>query len=163
VVPEIALISPDIEQAITQRADLQTIVDLCRRDGTVSLWEAGLDRVARGLTTLNELLDNITPPVTDARTPRAEQADVDAIFQAAGASAFGPPATPKRTSGETRQDTPRPALQLVRPRPARVLVVDEDASARSEIRGALEGVGFIVNEAADGVVPNGRPRADGAV
>lgn len=152
VVPEIALISPDIEQAITQRADLQTIVDLCRRNGTVSLWEAGLDRVARGLTTLNELLDNITPPVTDVRISRAEQADVDAIFQAAGVSTPAPaaPAAPRRAAGETRLDTPRPGIQLVRPRPTRVLVVDEDASARSEIRRALEGVGFIVNEAADG-------------
>jgi CheY-like chemotaxis protein/energy-coupling factor transporter ATP-binding protein EcfA2 len=150
VVPEIALISPDIEQAITQRADLHTIVDLCRRNGTVSLWDAGLDRVARGLTTLNELLDNITPPIADVQATRDQQEDVDAIFQAAGPSRSRAPAVTKRVSADLREDAPRPGLQLVRPRQTRVLVVDEDASARRELRGALESAGFIVNEAADG-------------
>lgn len=149
VVPEIALISPDIEQAITQRADLHTIVDLCRRNGTVSLWEAGLDRVARGLTTLNELLDNITPPIADVRATNDRQEDVDAIFQAAGRSRSVPPAV-ARVATVIREDAPRPGLQLVRPKPTRVLVVDEDAAARRELRGTLEGAGYTVNEAADG-------------
>jgi type II secretory ATPase GspE/PulE/Tfp pilus assembly ATPase PilB-like protein/ActR/RegA family two-component response regulator len=172
VVPEIAVITPDLEHAITQRAELSTVVELCRRNGTIPLWDAGLQRVALGLTTLNELLDNITPPAVDApAAPRQQQSDVDAIFQSAALPAAAPPAgtmevvarahdrahgggVPAQSAGVRVQSadvlTQRDGVQRLRPRLTRVLVVDEDAAARAALRLALEAVGFTVNEAADG-------------
>jgi type IV pilus assembly protein PilB len=145
VVPEIGLVTPDIERAIAERASQRRISELLRAAGLRTLWESGIQRVALGLTTLNELLDNLTPPAAVGSPAAAVsgQADVDAIF------------------GQF-QSAPRPAPALAMParEPARaappadakprVLIVDEDADARRTIRAGLEREGFRVLEAADG-------------
>jgi type IV pilus assembly protein PilB len=81
VVPEIVQITTDLERAIADQASPQEILLHCYEAGMVDLWHAGLKRVALGLTSLNELLDNIAPP-TQVVFDEAPQEDVDAIFTA---------------------------------------------------------------------------------
>jgi type IV pilus assembly protein PilB len=69
VVPEVALITPALERAISQHAGPKEIAELCVAGGMRSLWEAGLDRVAAGETSLNELLDTVYPPMEDSAPP----------------------------------------------------------------------------------------------
>ncbi|MEX1182130.1 MAG: type II/IV secretion system protein [Gemmatimonadota bacterium] len=150
VVPEIAIVTPDIEHAITRRAELQTVLEILRRNGMVSLWEAGLTRVALGLTTLNELMDNITPPAVDVvPAPSAQQSDVDAIFMAAAPRTKTSPVLVQSAAAPAARE-PSKGSPTARARPMRVLLVDENAGARRELRHALEEQGITVNEAADG-------------
>jgi type II secretory ATPase GspE/PulE/Tfp pilus assembly ATPase PilB-like protein/CheY-like chemotaxis protein len=147
VVPEIGLVTPDIERAIAERAGQRRISELLRAAGLRTLWESGIQRVALGLTTLNELLDNLTPPAGAIGSPAGAvhggQEDVDAIF-----GEF-------RTAVRPAHPVATPVREPVRISPpadakARVLIVDEDADARRSIRTGLEREGFRVLEAADG-------------
>jgi type II secretory ATPase GspE/PulE/Tfp pilus assembly ATPase PilB-like protein/CheY-like chemotaxis protein len=153
VVPEILIITDDIARAIARGVEFSELVALCKQGGMRTLWEAGLQRVALGLTTLNELLDNITPPatVTAANTTDAIQADVDAVFQT-----FGRTAPPKAAHHEQPKvgEVPRiprsSSSTQSAPAGLRVLIADDDASARQELRRGLEREGFRVLEVADG-------------
>jgi type II secretory ATPase GspE/PulE/Tfp pilus assembly ATPase PilB-like protein/ActR/RegA family two-component response regulator len=63
VVSEIALVTAAVERAITTGAGVDVIAEHCVAGGMRTFWESGLDRVASGDTSLNELLDNIYPPM----------------------------------------------------------------------------------------------------
>ncbi|MEX2282441.1 MAG: ATPase, T2SS/T4P/T4SS family [Gemmatimonadota bacterium] len=145
VVPEIAVVTPAIERAVAQRVQYSELVELCCAAGMVTLWEAGIRRVVTGLTTLNELLDNISPPITLGDAPAATQPDVDAIFQqvkSTGPQLVTPPAA---------VPAPLPtASDSFRSDGMRVLLVDDDVESRRALRVGLEQEGFRVLEAADG-------------
>ncbi len=152
VVPEIAMITPDIERAIADGANLNEIMELCRAGGMRTLWEGGLQRVALGLTTLNELLDTITPPMQvtaalQANVSTSMQPDVDAIFSAARAPAARPPVALVRP--ETPVPHP-PTPASTQSRQPRVLIADDDKQARQELRDGLQREGFRVLEVGDG-------------
>jgi type IV pilus assembly protein PilB len=91
VVPEIAIVGPALERAIGQRASPEDIAKLCRNSGMLTFWQAGLERVIAGETTLNELLDNIYAPVVEAQSAGTDpdemsQADIDSFFTSAAAA-----------------------------------------------------------------------------
>ncbi len=104
-VAEVAVLDTAAQRAIAQRAPVDELSAACRRAGMRSLWESGLSRVAAGVTTMHELLDNVAAPPAPA-TPAAapanpaegslRQEDIDALVQrmlrereAAGGSAGG--------------------------------------------------------------------------
>jgi CheY-like chemotaxis protein len=179
VVPEIAIVGPALERAIGRRADGDDIASLCRTSGMQTLWEAGLERVISGHTTLNELLDNISAPLADIVSADIgadgmSQASIDALF--ATAQAQGVPITieadlptanlPGGRAVEVQARTPAPSVmpaqltsmpshnalpsRQVRATIPKVLLADEDAELRRSLRAALEQDGFRVFEAADG-------------
>ncbi len=144
VVPEILVVNPEMQRAIARRAEQSELEDLARQTGMHRLWDAGLNRVLAGLTSLHELLDNISAPITDAAAP---QTSIDQLLRELrlkkeGAGAVSspnavPPTQPAlaRAPGEQAQ---------------RALVVHELRDARRSLRLALEAQGLGVIEAADG-------------
>jgi len=138
VVPEMLVVTPEIQRAIARRAERSELEDLARQSGMQTLWEAGLNRVLAGTTSLHELLDNISAPVVDAAS---SQGAIDQLLRdlgpktraSAGAVPNAPP--PARVPGEPGQ---------------RILVVHELRDARRSLRAALEAQGLGVIEAADG-------------
>jgi len=137
------------------------------------LWETGVDRVVDGLTSFEELVSNITPPIPDADL---QQDDVDRLLtdllDPKGASQTSTPSP----SVEAQRNSVLPARggpvrELVIPQHSvvtqgwsrlvvaprtqsdgrpRVLLVYEDASRRRTIRKAIERAGCVALEAADG-------------
>jgi len=169
VVTEVLLVNDDVRSAIARRADRVELVELAKRSGMVSMFEAGLRRVLEGLTSLPELLDNVPTPMTDAP---AEQTDIDQVVarltgRADGASgASGATAAPTQANAPTAGSgalaasmatgtserapaAPRPRRHLPTDAP-RVLVALDAREERRAVREALEEAGCAVIEAADG-------------
>jgi CheY-like chemotaxis protein len=141
------------------------LVELAKRSGMVSMFEAGLRRVLEGLTSLPELVDNVPTPMTDAP---AEQTDVDEVVARLTGRADGAPggaAAPTQANAPTavgssvagaaasgageRALPPRPRRHLPTDAP-RVLVALDAREERRAVRDALEEAGCAVIEAADG-------------
>ncbi|MGQ0639375.1 MAG: ATPase, T2SS/T4P/T4SS family [Gemmatimonadaceae bacterium] len=143
VVPEMLLVTPDIQRAIARRAERSELEDLGRQAGMHTLWVAGLNRALAGQTSLHELLDNISAPTADAAT---SQAAIDQLVRNLG---------PKLQAPTGSTPNVAPPGQLARGHAAnagasRVLVVHELRDARRLLRVALEAQGLGVIEAADG-------------
>ena len=138
VVPEVLLVTPEVGRALNGGTAAE-IRELARAGGMLPLWEAGLERVLLGITSLHELIDNIPAPIEDAAA--AAQENVDALLASLlGGSFQAPPSAPV---------LPIPPARAPE-RAGPVLVVDDDREARRALRRALEGEGFRVLEAADG-------------
>ncbi len=176
-VAEVAVLDAAAQRAIAQRAPMDQLTAACRRAGMRSLWESGLSRVAAGITTLHELLDNVPAPpapVAPAAPPAnpaegsLRQEDIDALVQrmlrereaggaGAGASTSAPAAgaaedsspatTPEAEAGAPEPGAPARADASAKPR---VLLVDDHAEARRTLREGLVAEGMRVLEAADG-------------
>ncbi|MDB4947995.1 MAG: type secretion system protein [Gemmatimonadetes bacterium] len=155
VVPEVIVVTDDLQRAIARAADVRELTDLARAGGMSTLWEAGIERVVAGLTSIHELVDNVAPP---ADAGLGNQADVDALLAAllGGGKPAAAPAAPSIVAApaDLRIGTGSGAS---RPRPSggadgglRVLLVDDDREARRVLRRGLEAEGFRVIEAADG-------------
>jgi CheY-like chemotaxis protein len=140
VVAEVLVVTPEMQRAIARGADVPTLTELARKGGMHTLWEAGIERVLSGATSMHELLDNIGAPVDD---PADQQSDVDDLL--ARLLPATPPPAP--ADAEAARGQPRPAdARAFR----RVLLVDDDRVARQALRDALLREGFGVIEAADG-------------
>lgn len=63
---------------MARSADRQAMLQLARRSGMNSLWDAGIQRVLDGQTSIEELAAHVTPPVPVAAMP---QGDIDALLQ----------------------------------------------------------------------------------
>jgi type II secretory ATPase GspE/PulE/Tfp pilus assembly ATPase PilB-like protein len=156
VVAELLLVTEEMQRAVARGASAAEIGEMARAGGMLPMWEAGVERVLAGATTLHELVDNVAPP---ADAPAASQSDVDALLAtllggggppspaAAPSPAPAPTAPASPVSTATATPTARPAGGAAR---TRVLVVDEDRAARAALRAALAADGFGVLEAADG-------------
>ena len=141
VIPEMLIVTPEIQRAIARRAEKSELEELARQGGMHTLWEAGLNRTLAGLTSLHELLDNVSAPIQDGTAP---QAAIDQLLHTlkstngAKDTLSSPNASPtvpgKRGGGQGQ----------------RVLVVHELRDARRSLRVALEAQGLGVIEAADG-------------
>ncbi len=59
---EVIQITPEMENLILENPSTQQIWDLARKQGAKSLFEDGLEKVKRGVTTLKELLRVASPP-----------------------------------------------------------------------------------------------------
>jgi type II secretory ATPase GspE/PulE/Tfp pilus assembly ATPase PilB-like protein len=163
VVAEVLVVSEEMQRAIARGADVPELAGLARAGGMQTLWEAGIERVVAGLTTVHELVDNVAAPMDEST---GNQSDVDALLATllGGASSAPAPSIPAAVSTPAcRPASAAPTLKVEAPsraaRPTaessgdgslRVLVVDDDRDARRALRTALEAEGFRVIEAADG-------------
>ena len=142
VVAEVLLVTDDVRSAIARRADRVELLDLAKRGGMISMWDAGLRRVVDGLTAITEVLDNVPSPMAESI---ADQSDVDAVVArllghapVAAAAPQAPPAPVTRAPRSLPSDAPR------------VLVALDAREERRRVREALEDAGCAVIEAADG-------------
>jgi CheY-like chemotaxis protein len=169
-VSELLIIDEESRQVMSRSADRAAMLQLARRSGMNSLWDTGMQRVLDGQTSIEELAANITPPLPEATLP---QADIDALLkqllpasttaaeptqaQVLGWSpAPGEPVTdPKALRASTTVQRQSIGL-VIAPRATtssdrhRVMVVHEEHHHRRALRRALESVGCVVLEAADG-------------
>ncbi|WP_420126144.1 ATPase, T2SS/T4P/T4SS family [Longimicrobium sp.] len=156
VVPEVMLVTAEMQRMIARGAEYAELARAAGEGGMMTLWQAGLERVLQGMTSLHELLDNVAAPLCAAEA--SSQSDVDTLLaQLLGAAAApAPTAVPAASALTPAASEPVPSAPAVVParRPAgeriRVLVADDDREARGALRGALEADGFGVIEAADG-------------
>jgi type II secretory ATPase GspE/PulE/Tfp pilus assembly ATPase PilB-like protein/CheY-like chemotaxis protein len=147
IVPEVLVVSPEIQRAIARGADGPELTALVRKAGMRSLWEAGLERVITGITSLHELLDNVAAPLVENHDA---QSAVDALLNELKTPAAPQPDIPWMTEPERGTGIPRATSPSIRGATVRVLVVDEDRASRRALRLELEAAGFGVLEAADG-------------
>jgi Tfp pilus assembly pilus retraction ATPase PilT/CheY-like chemotaxis protein len=144
VVPEVLVVTPEIQRAIARKANRSELEDLARQGGMHTLWGAGINRVLAGTTSLHELLDNVSAPTTDAA---ASQTAIDQLLREM---------RPKhKATGSAASPNAAPPLQLASAHipgkeAKRVLVVHEMRDTRRSLRLALEAQGLGVIEAADG-------------
>ncbi len=144
VVAEVLLVTDDVRSAIARRADRVELLELAKRGGMISMWEAGLRRVVEGLTALPEVLDNVPSPMAEST---AEQTDVDSIV----ARLLGRPLDSASPAKAVLAPVLAPVLARALPADApRVLVALDARDERRRVRAALEDAGCAVIEAADG-------------
>lgn len=84
-VPEILVVTPGVARAIAGGGSAHAVAEAAREDGMVPLWDAAVERVRAGATTIGELLRVLEPPADrDARPPRVAGPgalpDLDAHF-----------------------------------------------------------------------------------
>ena len=129
VVAEVAIFDAAAQSAMAQHASVEELLAACRRMGMRSLWESGLSRVASGLTTVHELLDNVAAPPMPAApaAPPANpaegslrQEDIDALVQKMlrdreAAAAASPPPAPAEPPPAPAEPPPAPAEPLSAP------------------------------------------------
>jgi type II secretory ATPase GspE/PulE/Tfp pilus assembly ATPase PilB-like protein/CheY-like chemotaxis protein len=166
-VAELLVIDEESRQMMGRSADRQAMLQLARRSGMNTLWEAGMQRVLDGQTSIEELAANVTPPIPETVLP---QTDIDALLkkllpvpespeaaarESAETVAIAPPSTAIPLGA--RSSMARASISLViAPRQSkaserlRVLIVHEEHHHRRALRRAFEGMGCIVLEAADG-------------
>jgi type II secretory ATPase GspE/PulE/Tfp pilus assembly ATPase PilB-like protein len=176
VIAELLVIDTETQQLMSRSTQRLEFLQLARKSGMHTLWETGVDRVLDGLTSVEELVANITPPIADAELRRD---DVDRLLTdlldedgpARGASAcapmqpvsasVSPHGTPARSGVGRELVVPPPTVArgwsrlVVAPRMQsdgrpRVLLACEDPARRRMIRKAIERAGCVALEAADG-------------
>ena len=179
VIAEMLVVDSETQQLMARSTRRLEFLQLARQSGMHTLWETGLGRVLEGLTSCDELIANITPPIPDADL---QQDDVDRLLtdlldNAAPTSATSgvhvapatdaPPAPAPvhvEAGAAPRGHAPRPqhagthtswSRLVVAPRAQgdgrpRVLIADEDAERRRALRKAAERIGCVVIEVNDG-------------
>jgi type II secretory ATPase GspE/PulE/Tfp pilus assembly ATPase PilB-like protein len=156
VIAEILLVNEMMQAAIARGGTRSEVLSLAREGGMQSLWESGMARVLAGLTSLHELLDNVSAPAVEGLLG---QSDVDRLIaQLAAQKAVAKPAPAPARSEPPPAAAGRTTIVrtlAVAPRPAaggklRVLVVHEDRAERRILRAAFEDAGCSVLEACDG-------------
>jgi len=173
-ITEMLVIDDEAQQLMSRSTHRLEFMTLARKNGMHTLWETGFERVLQGLTSLDELVANITPPIPEADL---RQDDVDRLLTdilGGGAPAIAPPAAPKPVHSEILPAAPRMELHhdarrnsardtsssgwsrpSLAPRASgdgrpRVLVVHDGGEKRRLMRRALERVGCVVIEVGDG-------------
>lgn len=89
-IAEIFIIDEETQQLMGRSTQRLEFLQLARKHGMHTLWETGLERVLKGLTSFAELADNVTPPLPDAEM---EQDEIDRMLSdiIASKSASGGP------------------------------------------------------------------------
>lgn len=178
-IAEIFVIDEEIQALMGRSTQRLDYLQLARKSGMNTLWETGLERVLKGLTSFSELASNVTPPLLEAeieqdeidrmladivgsRSSQRESADVfpDATDQREH-DAYDPP--PRYRRGDIlEQRTERRSLAIrandrlvIAPKRAadsrpRVLIAYEDQQLRRLFRKALVRTGCVVLEANNG-------------
>jgi type IV pilus assembly protein PilB len=156
VVPEVLVVSEEMQSAIAKRADRADLTTIAKRSGLQPMWETGLSRVLDGQTSLGELLDNVASPMAEDGNSQASVDSIVAQMMRGGASANPRASLPKGMLAVVPGSAPPAAPVPGRRNPApaadapRVLVVHDDRTTRVALRDALEEQGCAVFEAADG-------------
>jgi type II secretory ATPase GspE/PulE/Tfp pilus assembly ATPase PilB-like protein len=176
VIAELLVIDSETQELMSRSTHRLEFLQLARKSGMHTLWETGLDRVLEGLTSFEELVANITPPVQDGElhpedvsralsdlldTTAPKRLDTSSSSEAqAGRSLVPVQSAPKNVvrelvipqhsvvaRGWSRLVVAPRAQSDGRPR---VLLVYEDAARRRTIRKAIERAGCVALEVADG-------------
>lgn len=172
VIAELLVIDSETQQLMSRSTHRLEFLQLARKSGMHTLWETGVDRVLQGLTSFEELVANITPPIPDSEL---HQEDVDRLLtDLLGAQGAPKGATPSGSESQpgnalvpgrsfAREITlPQHAVVtqgwsrlVIAPRTEsdgrpRVLLVYEEAARRRTIRKAIERAGCVALEVADG-------------
>jgi type II secretory ATPase GspE/PulE/Tfp pilus assembly ATPase PilB-like protein/CheY-like chemotaxis protein len=169
VVAEMLVIDDETQQLMSRTSQRMEFVQLARKHGMHTLWETGLDRVLQGLTSISELIANVTPPIPEADL---HQEDVDRLLAdlmggtpapanpAPTAEAATTVSVPARAPAEDRPVVSMPVRAPVSRLPIaprspnqrgpRVLVVHEGRERRRQLRESLQNAGCVVIETADG-------------
>ena len=156
VVAEVVVITHTIGRAIAANASPAEIWELCRAAGMRTLWESGLDRVATGETTLDELLDTVAPPMPDDDTQHAQQDADQEEDVAPEVNEFL-----ASLSGDGAAQIANVAIDVASGAKQRcVLIADDEENIRKVFRIGLERAGYRVVEAEDGVAALARASAD---
>ena len=180
-IEEVLHVTDEVERRIAGNESVERINDAAREGGMRSLWDSGVQHVRNGETTIEELLRVLEAPQessgsrpqqsgshgsdrrdegrrNDGRPSHPNAMTTPVLDDEDGPSATGPTS---RRSG-TRHSAPSTftgdSFELVeeaKPKKAaakRVLLVEDEDSLRRVMKDLLEREGFIVFEAADGVV-----------
>ena len=179
-ITEVLITTPEVERRIVAGESIERIAQAARQGGMKSLWEAGIQHVLSGETSLDELLRVVELPSDDTASDTDASARHDPRRYRPGAttygtSTYGTPAygTPAygmpRVSGSAPRVSsrtphglpamaPEPAFELIDETPtasrggrASVLLVEDEAPLRGLLKDLLEHEGFAVVEAGDGV------------
>ena len=178
VIAEMLVIDSETQQLMARSTRRLEFLQLARKSGMHTLWETGIGRVLDGLTSCDELIANITPPIPDTEL---QQDDVDRLLTdllenglptpASNASPGTATEAPTASlpvhvepSSHARSHTPRHqhaghqtgwSRLVVGPRAQgdgrpRVLIADENGDRRRSLRQAVERAGCVVIEVNDG-------------
>ncbi len=173
-VEEVLQANDEVERRIAGNETVERIHDAARETGMRSLWESGVQHVRQGETTIEELLRVLEAPAEPSTATRSGPPARPSTSGAPAASgrasttsveeeepATGPSTPASRRSG-TRHSAPASftgdSFELVedkqskRPAAKRVLLVEDEESLRRVMKDLLEREGFVVYEAADGVI-----------
>lgn len=154
---EVLSVTPEVERRIAASETADRIAEAARATGMKTLWESGLWHVLRGESTIDELLRVVDVP-QEEELPSAPQRE---------GRPRGAPVLPKEALDDVRQerrsgDFAKPLfadLELIGAEPgtpvaakaAKVLLVDDEEMLRRVMKDMLEGEGYQVIEAKDGV------------
>lgn len=174
-IEEVLYATDEVERRIAGNESVDRINEAAREGGMRSLWESAVQHVRNGETTIDELLRVLETPVESnasrsgqgahgttledpARPQHPSAMTAPVLDDEDGPSAAGHPR--RRSSG--RHATPvtftGDSFELVeegkarKPAAKRVLLVEDEESLRRVMKDLLEREGFIVFEAADGVI-----------
>jgi type II secretory ATPase GspE/PulE/Tfp pilus assembly ATPase PilB-like protein len=179
VVAEMLVIDAETQQLMARSTRRLEFLNLARKSGMHTLWETGLERVLAGLTSCEELVANITPPIPDADLG---QEDVDRLLRDL-LDGGGPVGAPLGADATALQVTHSPSADVldgpavmwprekidsqprvhrqsftrlvIAPRVEgdgrpRVLIANESGEQRRALRKAIERAGCVVIEVGDG-------------
>ena len=174
-IEEVLYATDEVERRIAGNESVDRINEAAQEGGMRSLWESAVQHVRNGETTIDELLRVLETPVESnasrsgqgahgttledpARPQHPSAMTAPVLDDEDGPSAAGHPR--RRSSG--RHATPvtftGDSFELVeegkarKPAAKRVLLVEDEESLRRVMKDLLEREGFIVFEAADGVI-----------
>jgi Tfp pilus assembly pilus retraction ATPase PilT/CheY-like chemotaxis protein len=157
---EVLTMSAELERRIAAGEPADRIAEAARRGGMKSLWDSGLAHVARGESTLDELMRVVDVPAEDEAQPPPPQAGTVGRrsgsgevlrFTPAPGTVTAPP-EPVSTHFDLLEEPTRPRASGPQGQPAcKVLLVDDEDSLRKVMKDLLERDGYIVTEARDGV------------
>ena len=173
-IDEVLYATDEVERRIAGNESVERIADAAREGGMRSLWESGVQHVRQGETTIEELLRVLEAPADPAaarpnqhaRSTTGEGPVVSRPSTNAGGAVetdepLSSSGTVQRRSG-TRHSAPTSftgdSFELVddakskRPAAKRVLLVEDEEPLRRVMKDLLEREGFVVHEAADGVI-----------
>jgi type II secretory ATPase GspE/PulE/Tfp pilus assembly ATPase PilB-like protein/CheY-like chemotaxis protein len=161
-VMEVLTVNAEIERSIAKGDASDLVAEAARASGMKTLWDSGIEHVRAGVTSLDELLRVVEPPLeTPVRRPGSSRDNGSDTGRGRSdgpgrASAHTPlPATAVRGAPSALPDD---ALQLLDDLfdetfngKKTVLLVEDEEPLRRVLRDLLEREGFTVVEAADGV------------
>ncbi len=107
---EILTATPDVERRIAANETPERIAEAAREHGMLSLWESGVQQVASGFTTLDELLRVLEVPAEVLRAQAAPPTQAVRLISPVGRAAPAPEARPS-TAGAP----PAPARPVTPP------------------------------------------------
>jgi CheY-like chemotaxis protein len=155
-VTETLIPDAEVERRISGGESSERIADAARRSGMRSLWDSGVQHVARGTTAMSELMRVLEAPGIPPAVPPppvfVSRAVADSVV--AGSAVAGSAVVGNTIAGDTIDSGAFDLLDdhsLPRPAGASVLLVEDEAPLRRVLRDLLEYDGFVVHDVPDGV------------